>query len=344
MTERRHVVVVDDQADIRDTIGEYLALNGYRVTAVDGGPALRALAEREPIDLVVLDLAMPGEDGLSLARWLRGRGHVGIVILTARDAVSDRVLGIETGADDYLTKPVDLRELLARVGAVMRRARRAEPVPAASDPRPAEQDTLVVIADISGYTRFMALNRLALPLAQHAIGRLMRAVVDAATPLRLEKLEGDAVMLSGEDVALASLSDALVRMVDAFYRCRNGLVGRGIEALDLKIVVHRGRVLRYAWGAGSEIGGMPVIVAHRLLKNTVGLHRYVLVTEEVGPLALPLGFPCRPHREMIADIGEVTTMLHAFEPPGEVMPAGAGEDTVIAGAAVLAAGRAAAGR
>jgi two-component system phosphate regulon response regulator OmpR len=117
-----HIVVVDDEQGIRETLEEYLTLQGYRVTCADGGEALRSIVEEHDIDLVVLDITMPGEDGLSLARFLRETREVGIIMLTAAGGVVDRIVGLEMGADDYLAKPVDLRELLARVKAVLRRS------------------------------------------------------------------------------------------------------------------------------------------------------------------------------------------------------------------------------
>ncbi|WPZ32928.1 response regulator transcription factor [Thalassobaculum sp. OXR-137] len=124
MSDRIHIAVVDDERDIRETVAEYLEINGYRVSKADGGTALRRLVEQSELDLVVLDITMPGEDGLSLARHLREKSGAGVIMLTARDAVVERVVGIEMGADDYVTKPFDLRELLARVKAVLRRVRR----------------------------------------------------------------------------------------------------------------------------------------------------------------------------------------------------------------------------
>ena len=116
------IAVVDDEAPIRETLREYLELHGYRVVEAGDGPALRALVGAgEPIDLVVLDITMPGEDGLSLARFLRESTDVGIVMATAAGETVDRIVGLEMGADDYLAKPVDLRELLARIKAVLRR-------------------------------------------------------------------------------------------------------------------------------------------------------------------------------------------------------------------------------
>jgi two-component system phosphate regulon response regulator OmpR len=118
----RHIVVVDDEPQIRDTMREYLELHGYRVSEADGGASLRALvAEGEVMDLVVLDITMPGEDGLSLARFLREHTDTAIIMATAAGEVVDRIVGLEMGADDYLAKPVDLRELLARIKAVLRR-------------------------------------------------------------------------------------------------------------------------------------------------------------------------------------------------------------------------------
>ncbi len=124
MSDRIHIAVVDDERDIRETVAEYLEINGYRVSKADGGTALRRLVEQSDLDLVILDITMPGEDGLSLARHLRDKSGAGVIMLTARDAVVERVVGIEMGADDYVTKPFDLRELLARVKAVLRRVRR----------------------------------------------------------------------------------------------------------------------------------------------------------------------------------------------------------------------------
>jgi len=121
MTGKPHIVVVDDEADIRETIQDYMELHGFAVTAAEGGEALRRIVEEQPIDLVLLDINMPGEDGLSLARFLRERGGVGIVMLTAAGEVVDKIVGLEVGADDYIAKPFDLRELMARTKAVLRR-------------------------------------------------------------------------------------------------------------------------------------------------------------------------------------------------------------------------------
>jgi DNA-binding response OmpR family regulator len=116
-----HIVVVDDEEMVRDTVQEYLLRNGYAVSQAEGGAALRALMTERAVDLVILDVNMPGEDGISIARDLRQRGPLGIIMLTANSDSVDRVVGLEVGADDYIAKPFEPRELLARVRAVLRR-------------------------------------------------------------------------------------------------------------------------------------------------------------------------------------------------------------------------------
>ncbi len=122
MSDTPHIAVVDDEAEIREAVGEYLELHGFDVSLADGGEALRAImAEDKPVNLAILDLNMPGEDGLTIARYLREHSDIGIIILTAAGQTLDRIIGLEIGADDYMGKPFDLRELLARVKSVLRR-------------------------------------------------------------------------------------------------------------------------------------------------------------------------------------------------------------------------------
>ena len=116
-----HILVIDDDADVRDLVVEYLGKNDMRVSAGRSGAEMFALFDREAIDLVLLDLKLPGEDGMLLARALRERATVPIVLLTGRSEEADRVMGLELGADDYVTKPFSPRELLARLRAVLRR-------------------------------------------------------------------------------------------------------------------------------------------------------------------------------------------------------------------------------
>ncbi len=117
-----HVLVVDDDPEIRSLLAHYLGQAGYRTsTAADGG-GMWPVLEREPVDVVVLDLMLPGDDGLALCRALRARSDLPVIMLTARGQAVDRVVGLEMGADDYMAKPFDPRELLARIRAVLRRS------------------------------------------------------------------------------------------------------------------------------------------------------------------------------------------------------------------------------
>ncbi|MET0350409.1 MAG: response regulator [Rhizobacter sp.] len=123
-----HVLAVDDDASIRQLISVYLGDFDLRVTAVASGREMLQVIEQGPVDVVLLDLRLPGEDGLQLARALRERSKVPIIILTGRKDEADRVMGLELGADDYVTKPFSPRELLARIRAVLRRQRMHETV------------------------------------------------------------------------------------------------------------------------------------------------------------------------------------------------------------------------
>ena len=116
-----NLLVVDDDAAVRDMLAEYLGGHGYAVRTAGDGAAMRAAIESELPDLVLLDLRLPGEDGLTLARYLREHYDLGIVMVTASGDTIDRVVGLELGADDYVAKPFDPRELLARVKSVLRR-------------------------------------------------------------------------------------------------------------------------------------------------------------------------------------------------------------------------------
>lgn len=122
-----HVLIVDDDAAIRALLTRYLEEHDFRVTtAADGREMRHALASATP-DLIVLDLMLPGEDGITLYRGLNPQAHIPVVMLTARDEAADRVMGLELGADDYVSKPFEPRELLARIKSVLRRARRLPP-------------------------------------------------------------------------------------------------------------------------------------------------------------------------------------------------------------------------
>jgi two-component system phosphate regulon response regulator OmpR len=129
------VLIVDDDPAVRDMLVEYLSSHGYDVAQADGGPAMRAALEHAVPDVVLLDIGLPGEDGLSLARYLRERYELGIVMVTGAGEVVDRIVGLEMGADDYIAKPFDPRELRARLKSVMRRTQgrgAGAPAPAAA--------------------------------------------------------------------------------------------------------------------------------------------------------------------------------------------------------------------
>jgi two-component system, OmpR family, response regulator len=133
MTQSPHIIIVDDEAPAREMVGEYLKMHGFTVTLCDGGKSLRGAIESGVPDLVVLDLNMPEEDGLSIIRDLKSRTNVPVIMLTATASPIDRVVGLELGADDYVAKPCELRELMARIRSVLRRS---SPVKAAA-PEPA---------------------------------------------------------------------------------------------------------------------------------------------------------------------------------------------------------------
>ncbi len=116
------VLVVDDEPIVRDVLVRYLAREGYRTLEAGDGTRARELLESEAPQLVVLDLMLPGTDGLALCRWIRSRSDLPVIMLTARGEEADRIVGLELGADDYVTKPFSPRELVARVRTVLRRA------------------------------------------------------------------------------------------------------------------------------------------------------------------------------------------------------------------------------
>jgi two-component system, OmpR family, response regulator len=124
---RSHILVVDDDPQIRDLLSDYLTENGLRVTAASSGREMTQILRDETIDLVILDLRLGGEDGMAIARALRERLSMPVIMLTGVRDEADRVMGLELGADDYITKPFSPRELLARIRTVLRRTKSAAP-------------------------------------------------------------------------------------------------------------------------------------------------------------------------------------------------------------------------
>ncbi|MGH7227367.1 MAG: response regulator transcription factor, partial [Gemmataceae bacterium] len=126
MSPLAHVLIVDDDVSIRTLLREYLEHNGFRASTAADGRALKEQLREARVDLVVLDLMLPGQDGFSLCRWIRSMREIPIIMLTARSGSDDRVQGLELGADDYVAKPFEPRELVARIRGVLRRTGAAD--------------------------------------------------------------------------------------------------------------------------------------------------------------------------------------------------------------------------
>jgi two-component system OmpR family response regulator len=138
-----HIAVLDDELDITQLLGNYLKSHGYRVSQLHSGRALMELMPKDTPALVLLDLGLPGEDGFVIARQLREHWRCGLVIVTGRGDAVDKVVGLEVGADDYVTKPFDLRELVARIKAVLRRIEGGAPAAPVAQAAPPSPDRLV---------------------------------------------------------------------------------------------------------------------------------------------------------------------------------------------------------
>jgi DNA-binding response OmpR family regulator len=137
MADKGNILVVDDDKDVRDTIRDYFEFCGFDVFVAGDGDGMRNILARRPIEIVLMDLNLPGEDGLALTRELRASRPVGVIMLTAAGQTIDRIIGLEMGADDYVPKPFDPRELLARVKSVLRRLReRPKEVPTSGEEKP----------------------------------------------------------------------------------------------------------------------------------------------------------------------------------------------------------------
>jgi two-component system phosphate regulon response regulator OmpR len=183
---RKKLLVVDDDPRLRDLLRRYLTENGFEISLAADGPAMNRLLLREPFDLIVLDLMLPGEDGLAIVRRLRGAGErTPIVMLTARGDDIDRIIGLEVGADDYLPKPFNPRELLARIHAVLRRQPPPE-LPGAPSAEPEEVQFGPFALNLA--TRALARNGEPVPLTSGEFSVLKVLVRHPRSPLSREKL------------------------------------------------------------------------------------------------------------------------------------------------------------
>jgi two-component system, OmpR family, response regulator len=209
MSHAQHIIIVDDEAPAREMVGDYLRMHGFGVTLCDGGKSLRSAIAGGMPDLIVLDLNMPEEDGLSIVRDLKSRGNIPVIMLTATASPIDRVVGLELGADDYLAKPCELRELMARIRSVLRRSTPAKsPAANAADPTAADKNALVRFG-----TKWLDLNAQALrddegnehPLTASEFGLLK---VFAANPKRVLSRERLLELANARD------SEAFDRAVD----------------------------------------------------------------------------------------------------------------------------------
>jgi len=250
MDPRPHVVVVEDEATQRQLLADYLAGQNFRVSAVDGGAALHRLVDREAPALVLLDVGLPGEDGFALVRRLREKSsRIGIIMVTSAADTVDRVVGLETGADDYITKPFEPRELLARVRSVLRRGAPER------EAAPARRIAAILAADVAGYSRLIGIDEEG-TLAQLKVHR--REVVDAEIAEhhgRIVKTTGDGLL-----VEFSSAVDA-VRCALAVQRgMAASAAGPPERRIQFRVGINVGDVL----ADGEDILGDSVNIAARL--------------------------------------------------------------------------------
>ena len=185
MDTASHIAVVEDDPDVTRMMVSCMTEHGFEVTPTTSGRELDRIMSAGKVDLVILDVGLPGEDGLTICRRLRGRSTVPIIMVTARDSDTDRIVGLELGADDYLPKPFNPRELVARIQAVLRRAPATQPPGA-----PTTEQQVVEFGDFSFNlgTRSLARNGEQLPLTTGEFALLKVLVQHPRTPLSRDKL------------------------------------------------------------------------------------------------------------------------------------------------------------
>jgi len=250
MDPRPHIVVVEDEATQRQLLADYLAGQNFRVTAVGGGAALHRLVEGDAPALVLLDVHLPGEDGFALVRRLREKSsRIGIIMVTSAADTVDRVVGLETGADDYVTKPFEPRELLARVKSVLRR-RGPE-----REAGLARRIAAIFAADVAGYSRLVGDDE------EGTLARLRSLRRDLVDP-EIGAHRGRIVNTTGDGllVEFASAIDA-VRCAIAVQRGAAAAVAEPPERrIELRVGINVGDVL----ADGDDILGDSVNIAARL--------------------------------------------------------------------------------
>jgi two-component system, OmpR family, response regulator len=219
-----HIAVVDDEKDITALLSGYLSGHGYRVTALHSGRALMDLMRSDPPALVLLDLGLPGEDGFVIARQLREHWRCGLVIVTGRGDAVDKVVGLEVGADDYVTKPFDMRELLARIKAVLRRLTQQEGLPAA-----ASAQEVVATLSVAAFTSKAELFN----FAGWQLNTAARSLTDAAGT--------DVALTSGEFALLCAFVQHAGRVLSRDFLLEHTR-GREAGPFDRTVDVQVGRL------------------------------------------------------------------------------------------------------
>jgi class 3 adenylate cyclase len=250
MDPRLHIVVVEDEAMQRQLLADYLGGQNFRVSAVDGGSALRRLVEHEAPALVLLDVGLPGEDGFAVARWLRERNsRIGIIMVTSAAGMVDRVVGLETGADDYITKPFEPRELLARVKSVLRRGAPDREAAAA------RRIAAILAADVAGYSRLVGDDE------EGTLARLRALRKELIDPEigthrgRIVRIMGDGIL-----VEFASAVDAVRCAVSVQHRMAAAANEPPERRIQYRVGINVGDVL----ADGDDILGDSVNIAARL--------------------------------------------------------------------------------
>ncbi len=233
MDETPHILIVDDHRDIRDLVARYLQKQGLRTTVAESAAAARRAMQTAKIDLVVLDIMMPGEDGLSLTRSLRESQDIPVILLTAMGEETDRIVGLEVGADDYLSKPFNPRELLARIKAVLRRT---QTLPRSRGPAPGRVRFDRWILD-RGRRELVGEDGVAVPLSSGEF-RLLAAL-----------LERPGMILSRDQL----LDLTRGRAAQPFDRSIDNQISRLRKKIERD--PRRPELIRTAWGDGYSFAG-----------------------------------------------------------------------------------------